>query len=122
MRRITMAYKNSRADFKRKGDTMAKEKGMIGKVVLIRADRAGVMVGTLKSRKGSDVVLTNSRRIWYWDGAASISQIAQSGVSKPQNCKFTESVSEILVLGVIEIIPMTKEAIKSVNEVVPWKA
>lgn len=42
-------------------------------------------------------MLKNARRLWYWDGAASISQIAVDGVSKPENCKFPESVSEILI-------------------------
>lgn len=94
---------------------------MKGKSVLIRADRAGVFVGILVSRKGSEVVLKNARRLWYWDGASSVSQIAIDGVSKPENCKFPESVSEMLVMGVIEVIPMTEKAVKSINAVAIWK-
>ena len=94
---------------------------MTGKAVIVRADRAGVFAGNLKSRKGTEVILTDCRRLWHWDGAASISQLAKDGVSKPQNCKFPESVSEILILGVIEIIPMTDIAVKSINGVVAWK-
>ena len=38
---------------------------MIGKKVIIRADRAGVFYGTLKSKEGNEVVLTNeSIRLW----------------------------------------------------------
>jgi len=91
------------------------------KAVLVRADRAGVFVGNLKSRKGNEVVLTNARRLWYWSGAASVSQIAIDGVANPDKCKFPESVSELLILGVIEVIPMTKKAQESINAVPAWK-
>lgn len=101
---------------------MKKKSGFIGRPCVVRADRAGVFIGTLKIRKGNEVVLTDCRRVFYWDGAASISQIAKSGVSKPQNCKITESVAEILVMGVIEIIPMTNIAVKNINEVIAWKS
>jgi len=98
-----------------------KETGVIGKSVLVRADRAGVMVGILKSRNGGEVVLKNARRLWYWSGAASVSQIAIDGVANPDKCKFPESVSELLVMGAIEIIPMTEKAIKSINAVPVWR-
>lgn len=94
---------------------------MIGKKVIIRADRAGVFYGTLKSKEGNEVVLTDCRRIWYWDGASSISQLAVDGTSKPENCKFTVTVEEITILGVIEIIPCTEKAINSIEGVKVWK-
>ena len=101
--------------------TTEKKNSFIGKSVLVRADRAGVFVGNLKSKDGSEVVLTDARRLWYWSGAASISQIAIDGVSDPVTCKFPESVSEILIMGVIEILPMTDKAIRSINGVAAWK-
>lgn len=91
-----------------------------GKKVIIRADRAGVFFGTLKNKDGSEVTLTNCRRLWYWDGAASISQLAVDGVTKPARCKFTVTVSEIVVLGVIEIILCTEKAIESIEGVKEW--
>jgi hypothetical protein len=100
---------------------MKKSVKMIGKSVVVRADRAGVFVGNLKSRNGSEVILTEARRLWYWSGAASVSQLAIDGASDPTNCKFPESVNEILIFGVIEIIPMTEKAIKSINGVSIWK-
>lgn len=92
-----------------------------GKKVIIRADRSGVFFGTLKNKDGSEVTLTNCRRLWYWEGAASISQLAVDGVTKPNNCKFTVAVEEILVMDTIEIIPCTKKAIKSIEGVKVWK-
>lgn len=94
---------------------------MLNKKVIVRSDRAGVFFGTLKEKNGSEVTLTDVRRLWYWDGAASISQMAVDGVSKPDNCKFTVTVPEIMILGVIEIIPCTDKAIKSIEGVKVWK-
>ena len=94
---------------------------MENKKVIIRADRAGVFFGTLKEKNGSEVVLTECRRLWYWDGAASISQLAVDGTAKPNDCKFTVTVPEITILGVIEIIPCSDKAIKSIEGVKEWK-
>jgi len=94
---------------------------MIGKVCMVRTYSAGVFAGVVKSRNGKEAVLTDARRIWYWEGAASLSQLATSGTSKPQNCKFPSPVPEILLTEVIEIIPMTESAIISVREVPIWK-
>ena len=96
------------------------KKSFLGKSVLIRADRAGVFVGVLKEKDGQSVILKNARRLWYWDGAASISQIAIHGVNKPENCKFPEAVIEAQIEGVIEILPMTEKAVKNINKVKVW--
>lgn len=93
---------------------------MIGKDVLVRTYSAGVHVGTLKSREGKEVVLTNARRIWYWDGAATLSQLSIDGTSKPQNCKFPAAVPEILLTEAIEIIPITDKARESLAGVKVW--
>jgi hypothetical protein len=71
--------------------------------------------------KGKEAKLKNARRIWYWDGAASLSQLATSGTSKPENCKFPEPVASILLTEVIEVIPITLAAKKSIESVPVWK-
>lgn len=88
---------------------------------IVRCDRAGVFAGHIKSRDGCEVVLTNVRRLWYWDGAASLSQMAVNGVTKPRNCKFTVTVPEIIVLDAIEILACSDKAEKSIREVEEWK-
>jgi hypothetical protein len=93
---------------------------MIGRHVICRTYSAGVFAGVLKSREGKEVVLTDARRIWYWDGAASLSQLAIDGTSKPNNCKFPDSVAEVLLTEVIEIIPTTKKAQASIAAVPVW--
>ena len=93
----------------------------IGKKVIIRADRAGVFYGTLAAKNGTEVELKDCRRLWYWEGAASISEIALSGVMKPRECKFSVIVPQIIITGVIEIISCTNEAVKNIEAVPVWK-
>ena len=88
---------------------------------IVRGDRSGVFFGEIADRNGREVTMKNVRRLWQWNGAASISQLAKSGTSMPYNCKFTVVVDEIFVLDVIEIDKCTKEAIKSIQEVPEWK-
>ena len=90
------------------------------KKVIIRADRAGVFYGTIVRKDGNEVELKDCRRIWYWDGAASLSEIAVSGV-KHETSKITVTVESIVILGVIEIITCTEEAIKNIESAPVWK-
>ena len=99
-----------------------KEKNIMnGKYVIVRGDRSGVFAGVLVSQEGQKVVLKDCRRLWYWAGAASISQIAMNGVKNPRECKFTVTVNEIAILDAIEIIPTTADAEASVKAVPEWK-
>lgn len=88
---------------------------------MVRTYSAGVFAGYVESREGKEVTLRNARRIWYWDGAASLSQLATDGTSKPENCKFPCPVDRVTLTEVIEIIPITKRAKKSIEEVAVWK-
>jgi len=90
--------------------------------VIIRTYSAGVHAGYLIERNGKEVTLKNSRRIWYWDGAASLSQMAVDGVSKPENCKFAVVLPEIILTEAIEIIPCSEKAKKCIEGVKEWKA
>lgn len=93
----------------------------VGKKVIVRGDRSGVFFGTLVRKEGQEVELSKCRRLWYWDGAASISQLALSGTTEPRNCKFTVTVDNIVILDAIEIIICTPEAIASIEAVEEWK-
>lgn len=90
--------------------------------VLVRTEKAGVFFGHLISPEGTDVVLTGARRVWYWEGAASLSQMAEEGVSKPQACKFPCPVLRVHLFGVIEILTVSPKARKILEEVPIWKA
>jgi hypothetical protein len=89
--------------------------------VIVRTYSAGVFAGTLESREGKEVVMSNARRLWYWDGASSLSQLAMEGVKKPENCKFPCEVSRIELTEAIEIIDCTEEAKQSIAGVPVWK-
>ncbi len=90
--------------------------------IICRTQTAGVFAGYLKSREGREVVLLNARRLWYWDGAASLSQLASEGVSKPGTCKFPCEVEKVTLLDAIEIIPATEKCKKSIDGVKVWSA
>lgn len=95
------------------------------KKCVIRCAEAGVFFGTVVEKEntpsGVECTIKDCRRIWYWEGAASLSQLALEGVSKPKECKFSVTVPEMVVLGVIEIIPASEKAIKSIESVPVWR-
>ena len=92
-----------------------------GKYYVVRSDRAGVFAGEIIERNGQEVTMKNCRRIWFWDGACSLSELAKNGTKRPENCKFTVTVDKLEVLDVIEIIECTDKAKKSIKEVEEWK-
>lgn len=89
--------------------------------VIVRTYSAGVFAGVLESRNGQEVVLTNARRIWYWKGAASLSQLAMEGTSCPDECKFPIAVERVELLQAIEILDVTEKAKFSIESVPVWK-
>ena len=91
-----------------------------GKIVIVRTYSAGVFYGTLVSRKGREVVLTNAIRLWYWAGAASLSELAMRGTAKPSECKFPCPVTRVELLEAIEILDTTKKAQRSIEGVPVW--
>lgn len=94
---------------------------MIGKYCMVRTHSAGVFAGTVEQIDGRTALLSKARRIWYWEGAASLSQLATNGTTSPRRCKFPVPVDEVLLFDVIEIIPITPEAAASINEVPVWR-
>lgn len=92
-----------------------------GKYVIVRGDRSGVFFGILENQNKQEVELKQCRRLWYWDGACSISELALNGTAQPNDCKFTVTIDEILIIDGIEIIPCTEKAIESIKGVKEWK-
>jgi len=92
-----------------------------GQYVIVRGDRSSSFAGLLISQKGQQVELAHARRIWYWSGAASLSQLAVDGTSKPDDCKFPAAVIRVTILDAVEIIYCTNKAKKSIQAVKIWK-
>jgi hypothetical protein len=88
---------------------------------IIRGDRSGVFYGEIVERNGREVTIKDCRRLWYWSGAASLSQMALEGVKSPRDCKFTVTVPELVVLDAIELIACSETAAKSIEGVPVWK-
>lgn len=87
--------------------------GPKGPLVLIRSKDSGVHIGELVSRDGTEVVLANSRRLWRWKGAFTLSEVACNGVES--GSRISQPVSSMTVLGVCEIIPVTQRASNSLT-------
>jgi hypothetical protein len=98
-----------------------------GTWVIVRSYAAGVHFGKLVSEtitpNGKTTVLDHSRRLWYWSGAASLSQLAVDGTSNPSGCKFPVAIPKgHQIERVEETIPVSKKAMDSINSVPIWKA
>lgn len=98
-------------------------KRFVGKKCIIRSYGAGVFFGTLEKieEDNNSIVMSDVRRIHYWDGAASLSQLATEGVTNPGGCRFSVTVPSCAVTGVLEIIPCSNKAIANIISVPVWK-
>ena len=92
------------------------------KYVIVRTYSAGCFAGELVTREGKEVELANARRLWYWAGAASLSQLAMEGTTQPGRCKFPVAVDRIILTEAIEIIDVTEAGRKSIESVPAWTA
>ena len=101
---------------------MHKEEIMKSRYVIVRTYSAGVFAGELVSRKGKEVTLKNARRLWYWAGAASLSQLAMEGTTLPSSCKFPCAVNRVELIEAIEILDTTEAARASIDAVPTWEA
>jgi hypothetical protein len=62
------------------GENMSSiEKFGINKQCIIRTYSAGVHFGTVADRVGTEILLKDARRIWYWDKAFTLNAVANSG-------------------------------------------
>jgi hypothetical protein len=88
---------------------------------IVRTYSAGVFAGYFNRKvKGQEGTIFNARRLWYWDGANSLSELAMKGVTKPTNCKFALSVPEIDLKNIIEVLPCTENARINIALVKEW--
>lgn len=81
----------------------------LGKYVVVRTYAAGVHVGVLKDYDyiTRHAVLTDSRRIWSWEGAFTLSAVAVDGIT---GGRIAIPLDEIMIAQVEEIIPCSSVA------------
>jgi hypothetical protein len=79
----------------------------VGTYVIVRCSSAGVHVGEYVAHNGQMVTLKNSRRIWRWFGAQTLSEIAVYGCtgSTAKDSKIAPMLPLIELNGWCEIIP-----------------
>jgi len=95
---------------------------------IFRTYSSGVFGGYLSSKENSvghyRCVIKKARRFHYWEGAASLSQLAEEGIkeSKKANCRFAMELSGDLELpNVVEILSVTAKAKANIDGVPVWK-
>lgn len=94
------------------------------KYVIVRTYAMGVFAGTLSNESTESIkILINARRIWKWAGAATLSQLAMEGTSKPKECKFPGEVTRVELTSPqgFEILDVTDKARESIAGVAVWK-
>ena len=99
------AAKTTRKGKAAKGTAKGTAKGLY---VVVRTYSAGVHVGVLVSRRGTEVQLTDSRRIWSWEGANTLNEMALRGVGPAS--RVSEPVLRHEITEAIEVLYCTKEA------------
>ena len=86
---------------------------MIGRHVIARTFTAGVHIGTVASQHGEETyLLVNSRRLWKWDGAFTLSEVATLGLN-PKGSRIAVEIPQILLTNVNELIPTSDVARKT---------
>ncbi len=90
---------------------------MIGKYCVVRTFSAGVHIGVVKevypALQGSDVLFESSRRLWKWEGAFTLSEVANNGVKITS--RIAEEVAGNMVTGANEFILVSEKAKKSIE-------
>jgi len=103
-------------------DSLASAKKFDGmEYCIVRTYSAGVFAGYVEREKGKEATVKRARRLWYWEGAASLSQLATDGSSKPSECKFPCEIEEVRLKEVIEVIPCTEKSKNSIEGVPVWE-
>jgi hypothetical protein len=90
---------------------------------IIRADKAGVFMAKIESIENGAAVVNSARRLYYWEGALDVTQIAAHGVTRPQSCKFSVqmgSEDKSTIFNLIEFHPASEKAIASIQSVKEW--
>lgn len=88
---------------------------------IVRTKNAGVFFGEVVKKTETSVKMKNVRKLWYWDGACAVEELALNGTNRPDNCKFTVIIAEMEINNWEQVIPATEKAIKSIEGVAIWK-
>jgi hypothetical protein len=88
---------------------------------MVRTYSAGVFFGYVKERNGKECTMLKARRVYYWEGAASLSQLSTEGTSKPDKCKFPIEIEKLILTECIEFDFITDKAKEILINIPVWK-
>jgi hypothetical protein len=92
----------------------------IGKYVLVRTYSAGVHTGILEGYDFNTytIYLKNTRRIYKWEGAFTLSEISVDGI---KDGKISKEIPENMITKVEEIMPCSPYAEKNLRNFKPYE-
>lgn len=93
---------------------------------VVRTSTAGVHIGFVeefgtKYHHHQYAKLTSARRLHYWEGACSLSQVAMDGVNESKS-RISVAVPVIELTDVIEVIPCSDKAARFFQTAKEWKS
>lgn len=83
--------------------------------VIVRTRDAGVHAGVLVSKKGDDVVLKDSRRMWRWFSGFTLSEAAEDGIDVAKSRIAKQLTRPHEIHGWCEILTCSKKAEESIR-------
>ena len=87
----------------------------IGKYCIARCRNAGVHAGIVESMDNNILVLKDSRRMWYWKSAFTLSECATKGIESDSKIACVVDIVIIPVCDIGEIIPCSENAEKTIK-------
>lgn len=100
-------------------ETKKTKSALINETVIARIERAGVFMGILTHIDSDIVRLTNVRRIYYWEGALSVTDMASNGIKSGKVSKPCELV-EFNRTALVEINKCSDKAAECITAIKPW--
>lgn len=100
---------------------MSTKSELINKTVIARIERAGVFMGVLDYIDGDIVRLKDVRRIYYWEGALSVTDMAVNGITSGK-VTVAVGVAEFNRSALVEINECTEKAVEKIKTIAPWRA
>ena len=91
----------------------------VGEYCIVRCVNSGVFFARGVHRSGTEAVLSWSRMLHYWEGAAALSQVSRDGIKSGRVCV---PVGDRIVLDVCEIIPCAEAAASNLLAQPEWVA
>jgi len=95
----------------RKVSVETEDSPVVGQLCVVRTYSAGVHIGTVIAKNGTNVLLEASVRLWKWTEAFTLSEVATKGVGKQS--RISARVPLVELSQAIEIIPASTVAAKT---------